>query len=509
MPNPKLFSVTRRRLLTGSAQAAVMIGAMHYVPALAQDTSRAVIAQAYDAQPRNLLAFRGGNFPWIKNVFETLTYTDPETFEPQPELATDWTLSDNGMTLTLNLRDDVTFHTGRKMTAADVKYSLETAALPETASQIGFIARSFKAIDTPSDTQVVITFSQPTSNVWDLFEETPIIDKETYAEREDGSKVIGTGPYKFVSWTPGAELQLSRYDDYRDKDAAQIRDLDYAIIADPTATIAAVRSGRAQIGYGMTPRDVIEFDRNPMYTIVSTAGTIYPFGVNVEEGPFDQKTVRQAVGYAIDRQRIIDQVFDGAGTPTDLFWSPSSPGYTEEQANRYSYDPDKASKMLEDAGAKGAKVTIIIPAIPANRSIFEIVQNNLREVGLEPEARVLDVAEYDQRQVAGDLGEAFILIHGQVGFQTATLLSSLPSLRKGNPSHFWSDEYETLRNAVSAASTADDQAKAVTALSEYMLDEAFTLALLQAPSPSVVSADLEGVSFSRRGYILFKNATYR
>ena len=96
-------------------------------------------------------------------------------------------------------------------------------------------------------------------------------------------------------------------------------------------------------------------------------------------------------------------VFDGAGTPTDLFWSPSSPGYTEEQANRYSYDPEKASKMLEDAGAKGAKVTIIIPAIPANRSIFEIVQNNLREVGLEPEARVLDVAEYDQRQVMADL----------------------------------------------------------------------------------------------------------
>ena len=72
MPNPKLFSVTRRRLLTGSVQAAVMIAALHFGPALAQDTSRAVIAQAYDAQPRNLLAFRGGNFPWIKNVFETL-----------------------------------------------------------------------------------------------------------------------------------------------------------------------------------------------------------------------------------------------------------------------------------------------------------------------------------------------------------------------------------------------------------------------------------------------------
>jgi peptide/nickel transport system substrate-binding protein len=200
-------------------------------------------------------------------------------------------------------------------------------------------------------------------------------------------------------------------------------------------------------------------------------------------------------------------VFDGSGTATDLFWSPSSPGYSEEQASHYAYDPDKARQMIEAAGARGARVEIIIPSIPANRSIFEIVQNNLREIGLEPEANVLDVSNYDNRQVAGDLGQAFILIHGQVGFATATLISSLPSLRQGNPSHFWSDEYETLRAAVSAAQTTEDQAKAVQTLSEYLNDQAFNLALVQTPSTTVVATSLQGMRQNRFGGLIFEGAT--
>lgn len=498
----------------GSAQkflAKITLAAMLATTALSGSALAAggggllVVAQSADAQPVNILALRAGNAPWVRNVFETLTRINPETFDAEPLLAKSWTLADDGLSMDIVLRDDVTFHTGRKMTAEDVKFSFETAALPETASQVGFIARQFDGIDVTGDTTLTIRFKNPLSNIFDFFEETYIVDQETYAEREDGSKVIGTGAYTFDEWVPGGSVRLSRYEGYRDDTVGNFDEMEFAIITDPTASVAALRSDRAQVA-GLTPRDAVEFVRNPQFELISAGGAIYPLGLNVTMPPFDNKLVRQAVGYAVDRERINAQVFSGTGTVTDLFWSPSAPGVTEEAMTHYTYDPDKARAMIEEAGAVGAKVPIVVPAIPANQSIFEIVQNNLREVGLDPEAVVLDVADFDKRQVAGDLGPAFLLIHGQIGFSSTTLLSSLPSLREGNPSGMWTDEYVALRQDMSSARNRDDLAAATGALTDYMLDEAFTLALVQSPGLNVVSARLEGVELSVRGGLIFDHA---
>lgn len=464
------------------------------------------ISQVADAQPVALLALRAGNTPWIRNVFETLTRIDPATFQPQPVLAESWTLAEDGLSMTIALSSDVTFHSGRPMTAEDVKFSFETAALPESTSQVGFIAREFESMDVVDDHTLNIVFKRPLSNVFDFFEETYIVDKDTYDQREDGSQVIGTGPYTFAEWSPGASITLKRYEDYRVEDTAWFDEIEVAIIPDPTATIAALRSTRTQIATGLTPRDTLEFTRNPQFEVVETGGTMYPLGVNVGIAPLDNKLVRQAIAYAVDRERINDQVFLGTGTVTDLFWSPSAPGYTDELASHYSYDPEKAKGLIAEAGAEGATIPIVVPAIPSQRSIFEIVQNNLREVGLIPEAVVLDVADFDKRQVAGDLGAAFLLLHGQIGFSSPTLLSSLPSLREGNPSGFWNDDYVALREAMLAATTPEALGEATTALTEYMLDEAYSTVLVQAPGQIVVAAGLEGVETSVRGGLILAGA---
>lgn len=465
------------------------------------------VSQTSDAQPANLMHLRVGNLAWVRNVFEPLTQINPKTFVPEPVLAKQWRVSDNGMSMDLVLRDDAVFHTGRKMTSEDVKYSLEVAAKPENAVQTGFIAREFESIDLTGPYSLTIKFKRPLSNVFDLFEQAVIVDKETYDKRVDGSKVVGTGPFQFVSWTPGASIKLRKFPGYRNAGNVQIADLEFAVIPDSTASISALRSQRTVLAAGLATSDLVEFSRNPMFGIAFGGGNIHPFCVNVNMPPFDKKVVRQALGYAVDRQRIIDQVFDGSGVPTALFWSPSAPGYTKALAEHYSYDPSRAKAMIEAAGAKGAKFPIIIPAIPANRSIFEIVQNNLREVGLDATANVLDVTEYDKRQIAGDLGPAFILIHSQVGFASPTLLSSLPSLRQGNPSHFWTDEYVKLRNAMTAATSPERLGQTTEALSQYMIDQAFCLPVVQAAMPVVIAKRLQGVELGAHGEIQFAGAT--
>jgi peptide/nickel transport system substrate-binding protein len=493
-------SISRRNLLAAGASVVVGLSAASRV-GRAQASDAFVIAQSDDIQPKNIMPTRLANQTWVRNVFESLAYIDPETFEPSPLLATKWALSDDGLTMDMTLRGDVTFHTGRKMTADDAKFSVMTATEAQTAAQLGFVGRAITAINVRSATELTFTFQRPLANFFEFLERTPIVDRETYGKREDGNTIVGTGPYRFVGWTPGASIRLTRYSGYRDPKAAAIRDVELVIVKDVTALVSALRSGRAQMAYGILPADTVEFDGNPMFKVVPTGGSIYPFGVNVQAAPFDRKLVRQALGFAVDRERIVLQAFNGMGTPTSLFWQPKSPGYTDALAGQYGYDPAKARKMIEDAGAKDATVTITVHALPSQRSIFEIVQNNLKEVGLKVNANMIDVPSFGQRQIAGDLGQAFLQLHSLVGLSAATLLDAAPAIREGNASHFWNDEYVALRRAVQGARDTAQTAAAVEALSKYMNDEAFNLALLQAPTPTVVTSSLSGARYGLDGYI--------
>lgn len=464
-----------------------------------------VVAQNADAQPAQVQAGRAGNYPWVLNVFETLTQYD-KNLKPQPLLATKWELAADKLSMKITLRDDVTFHTGRKMTADDVKFSFEYAGQPNNATQLAFIAKQISSIDVGGPTDLTLHFSKPLSNIFDFFDQTVIVDKETVSGLADGSKVVGTGPFSWKSWQPGGKIVLKKYAGYRDAKDVYLDGVEFPIITDSTAQISALRSGAAQVASGLSITDALGFDKNPQFALARSGGTIYPLGLNTAGKPFDDVRVRQAVGYAIDRKRINDQVFGGQGTLTDLFWSPNEAGYDKELAGRYTYDPQKAKQLVSDAGAAGASVPIVVPAIPAVQSEFEIVRNNLAAIGLDAKAVSLSVTEFDAKQVAGDLGPAFLLLHGQVGYSAATLISSLPSLRKGNPSHFFPVDYEKLRSDLEAASTDDQRAQAVKALSAYMLDQAFSLPLVQAPNIYVSSTKAQGVTYSPRGAVIATHA---
>ncbi|MEV8251361.1 ABC transporter substrate-binding protein [Microbacterium sp. NPDC076768] len=456
------------------------------------------VAQSGDMQPRNLMAARAGNATWASNVFETLTTYDDNT-EPQPMLATDWTLADDGMSMQITLRDDVTFHSGKAMTADDVKFSIETSADPSYNAQVGYIARSFTAVTVSSPTELTIEFSAPTANIFDFFEQTYIVDSETIAGLADGSEVVGTGPFTFESWSPGSEAKLARFDGYWGE-KPYLDAIDIAIITDSTAMLNAVRSNRTQVSSGMNAVDVQTLSSNSAYTIINSASAAYPFGVDTTVAPFDNKAARQAVQYAIDRERIADQIFGDAGQVTNLFWDASTPDYPADLENFYTYDTDKAKALLAEAGAAGSDVEITVIGLPSNTGVAEIIRNNLEEVGLNPVITVQDPQTWDQNQVAGELGQSFLPLHGLNGFGPSTLLNVLPSLREGNPSKFWPAEYVELRDALATASDAEN-ADALYTLTEYILDEAFTGVIVQSAGQIVESSEVQEMDYTSRGYL--------
>lgn len=513
-PNPAFASTGRRSALAAGLLLVVAVALTACTsavngPAGPSSTPKRggtlAVAVTPDAQPGAILGGYESNWPWLSNVFETLVRLDPKTAEPKPLLAARWKVAGDGLSINITLRDDVTFQTGRKMTADDVKFSIEKGAAPVTASQVGFIARQFTAINVMSPTTLTITFAKPLSNIFDFFGQTSIVDKNTYAGLADGSQVIGTGPYKFVSWNPRASYTLKRYDGYRDKKAANFDTITYDVITNSTAELSAIRSGRDQIAYGLATTDTQGFANNKQYTVIKAGGTIYPFGMNVTVAPFDNKEVRQAVAYAIDRKRINQQVFQNTGTVTDLFWGPNAHGYTKKLADQYTYDPAKAKKMIEDAGATGAQVPIVYMSTPIVGSIFEIFANNLKAIGLKPTAVPLDSPTFIARQIQGDLGAAFLSTHGQVGRGPSTLIGSLPTLRKGNPSQFWSSNYDQLRNNLLSASTTQASSDALQALSSYMLDQAFVMSIVQAPKQIVISSKVQGIQVGLSGELFAEN----
>ncbi len=497
----------RSRLLVGvaagaAALAMTLTGCQSAVNTAAQasatpvDGGRLTIAQSSDAQPNNVLSGRLGNFSWAANVFETLTVLDADG-KPQPLLAKEWKLADDGLSIDITLRDDVTFHTGRTMTADDVKYSFETAAT--SSSQTSYIAKMFSGIEVTSPTELTITFSQAIPNLFDFFEQTFILDQETAAGLADGSQVVGTGPFVFTNWTPGSELTLDRYDDYWGE-KPHLDGIDVAVITDSTAMLNAVRSGRSDVAIGMNPQDVNSIGASSGYTIVNTSGSVYPLGIDTTQAPFDTVEARQALNYAIDRDRIATQVFGEGATPTDVFWDESSVDYPSDLDDYYSYDPDKAKQLLEESGAAGAAVTINVISIPANASVAEIVRNNLEEVGLTPTINAVDTQTFGQNQIAGELGQVFMPLHGLNGLAPITLMNTLPSLRKGNPSKFWTDEYEQLRNDLLTADEAD-YGDALHALTEYMLEQAFSTNIVRVDGQFVQADAAQDLSWSTRAYL--------
>lgn len=452
----------------------------------------AVLAQNADPQLTAILAQRAGNGNWIMNVYEPLLRYDKDG-KAQPVLAKSWVWSADGLTLDLELLDGVKYHSGRTFTADDVVFTLGEVAKPANNSQLRFMAENVASATAVSPTKAQIKLKAPMANFLDLLDFTPMIDKDTWATVKDGQKVVGTGPFEWDKWSPGAEITLKRYEAHRDP--AYLDGISLPIITDPTAQMNAIRGGRVMFSSVLTPSDASTFKGDAKFVLLETAGSSVPLGVNVTMAPFDKKEVRQALGYAIDRDRIANQVFAGAVRKTQLYWG-ATDSFDKSLDNKYTYDPAKAKQMIEAAGAAGASIEISLPNYAPQQSTYEIVRNNLEAVGFKVTSKIYNSTDYNAKLAEGNLGQAFITTHG-AGFSAGVRLNSLPTLReKTNISKMTEAQYTTLRTNLFTAKGEAESKKALDALTTYMLDEAFTLVLVDQNNVNVFAANFKGTTFS-------------
>ncbi len=317
------------------------------------------------------------------NVFESLT-TVSESGEILPALAESWEVSDDGLTYTFRLVEDAAFHDGAVFDSSDVKFSFDRAMAEDSVNPSKDIFEPIASVEAPDPRTVAITLKNP--DAFFLFSmaqgDASIVDPSDV--ETNATNPVGTGPYRFASWTRGDRLVLEAVEGHRDAAPGMIPRVTFRFIGEAPAAVAALLAEEIDAFPGMpAPETLEQFKADPRFDVVvgTTEGEII-LAMNNARPPFDDVRVRRAISHALDRQAIIDGAYYGYGEPIGSFFPPHHAAYVD-LTGMYPHDPEAAKALLAEAGAEDLEVTLRLPHFPYARRSGEIIQQQLAEAGID------------------------------------------------------------------------------------------------------------------------------
>ncbi|QRM28008.1 ABC transporter substrate-binding protein [Microvirga sp. VF16] len=320
---------------------------------------------------------------WV-NLYEGLVRID-RTGKVQPLLAKSWEVSPDGLTYTFRLQEGVKFHDGSAFDSADVKFAFDRARDPKSTNAQKQIFAPIASIETPDPATVVIKLKETSGNFlyylgWG---DAVIVAPET-AENNKANPV-GTGPFKFKSWTRGDRVELVRNPDYWQKDKIKLDSVTFRFINDAQAQVAALKAGDVDAFSNLgAPELFAEFQKDSRFKAVAgnTEGEIVA-GLNSAKKPFDDVRVRRALMHAVDRKALVEGAYSGFGQPIGSFFSPNHPAFVDT-TNIVAYDVEKAKALLKEAGyGNGLSITIKSPQMAYASRSAELLSAMMSEVGVD------------------------------------------------------------------------------------------------------------------------------
>ena len=323
-------------------------------------------------------------------VYDTLTWLPLGAEEPLMRIAESYTVSEDGLSYTFTLRDDVLFHDGSALTVDDVLYSIE---LFRSSAALASYSYSIAGCEAPDDSTVVVTLSAPDPAFFENFNNCFILSKAAHeaAGGDFGTQPVGSGPYQVVSHNPGDRLVLSAFSDYY-RGEASIKNCEIKVIPDTFTIATALETGEVDYSVAVSFDHIETLEQSGKVTCVVEDGTGVTFAwLNHTIAPYDDVLVRKAISYAIDKQMCNDVIYDGRATvlTTPL---PSVAVEGPEGVEGYSYDPEKARELLAEAGYPNGEGLrpLTIQTYEAAADYAEVIQANLTEIGITSEIEIME-----------------------------------------------------------------------------------------------------------------------
>ena len=294
----------------------------------------------------------------LDQPYEPVLYRDLDG-EVISLLATDWERTGE-QTVELEIRDDVTFHNGDEMTAADVAYSLNRANNAEISDQAGVIGAIEEA--TAEDGSVVVELGRIEPAFFrNLTAFGRVMNEEWTEARSQGDlnagEVNGTGPYELVEFADDSQVVYERYDDYWGDNPGP-DGIVFNAVADEGTRVDRLIAGDSDIVTNVNPRDISEVEEEDGIEIQGVPSIRNIFLVmNDAKEPFDSREFRQAMNYAVDVEAIIDSILETFGEPTSQPTLPDHFGHNP-RIDPYPYDPERAEELVEASGHAGVEITL-------------------------------------------------------------------------------------------------------------------------------------------------------
>jgi len=433
-------------------------------------------------------------------IMQPLVGYKPGTWELQNVLADSLTQSEDGLTIDFTLKEGVMFHGGYgEMTAEDVKFSYERIADPATESYYQIDWDTLDHVEVTGKYTGQIILKEPFAPLWNST--LPLVSSWVISKKAmedmgmEGFAVhpIGTGPYEFVEWVPNQRVVLKRFADYWG-DAPEWDELQFLPIVEDSAAEIALETGEIDFA-SVSAASVDRFEANPDFTVYNIPSLDYQWiAINVQHPKLQDVNVRKAIINAVDVDSIIAAAYDGKWQRACALIAPGQIGEWKD-APCYEPDIEKAKEYLQAANVDNLELTLTVDDLEASRTVAEVVQANLAEIGINVEIVVLDSSAFWE----GGMGEAGVTNRQltYVGYGTtpdpswSTVWFTCDQVVEWNWMYWCNERYDELHNAAIRELDVDKRSEMYIEMQSLMDEDAIAVWVAYPTMHYVVQSNIE------------------
>lgn len=456
------------------------------------------------------------------NIGSGLLAVDPATREIVPYLAESWEVSDDGLTYTFKLREDVVFHNGDALTAEDYVFTFERIMNPETASPTaGAIMLGVEGVELVDEYTFQINMAIPNSTMlWNFasnfvfWSPYPKDYFEEVGEEEFARNPVSVGPFKVSEYNPGESVILERFEDFTwgpeftHGGPAYLDTITIRIIPDTSTIMAGMEAGEIDFAFADSDADANRLEESGAFSIyrepLQGSGSELQF--NNSAAPFDNVLVRQAFTRAINRELLMMVATGGNAVIQYGPLSETVRGYRDEVRDvSHEFDMERAKELMVEAGYEydddgmlvkdGERLTLelLTTPIPENVNSAQVLQQQFSELGAEVTITQLDLTTLGERQLTGDFDFAM----GGWGWDNYSLLLVYTSGQIGalNQVRVSDEELDGLINAAIFGTDEETVNEALIGAQTRIVEQAYIAPLYTPFTYQAVNISVEGEQY--------------